>query len=73
MSDYVKPDIKSLYSDGGEDVTPITMGITFVLGPVAVVAGAVAAAVAAAGAAVAYNVAAVVEAVYSETTVTNSE
>lgn len=73
MSDYVKPDIKSLYSDGGEDMTPVTMGITFVLGPVAVVAGAVAAAVAAAGAAVVYNAVVAVETMYTETTSTNSE
>lgn len=75
MSDYRKPIFQPLYSDDGSDLTPQPLGITFVLGPVAVVAGAVAAAVAAAGAAAAYNVvyAAELAAQVSEVTWSNAE
>ena len=73
MTNYKKPEFQSLYSDDGNDLTPQPFGITFVLGPVAVVAGAVAAALA--GYVAGYNVGYAYEAIaqWSEITWSNAE
>ena len=75
MSNYVKPSVNSMYSDEGNEMIAPTAGITWILGPVAVVAGAVAVVIAGAGVGAGYNLALAYEvsAAWSEVTWSNAE